>query len=1568
MRVGIAVFFQHSFFSNGLATAAFSLAKAITDLGHKAILVNTNGTTEWFEDCHGGGLKERYERVHLTQWQKGSDKFDIFIDIDGYLNPQTRREVGDKVVVFVRKPVALGECEHTVYPIVGPVRNLRDCDAVWVWDHFGAQDAHILEVLSEKPVIRLPYTWSWEAVDAHTVGHQTWVAAAAGATAWTCHITETNQSTVSNSTLPIVIMGYTKTHTDVPLGSTYVVHNAQQISEQQFFKDNVLAHCRRDGLEAQIIGRQRISDWRLQGKSFVLAHTRFVAIKGALLDCVWNGIPLVHNSPWLRDAGCGYYYADNSVKGAAAAIKQMASDYAAGIGMFAAGALGRTRESLATKLDVRRSAIWAAAFGGVDQVKPVTVAKLEPTPKTELVVGFSDLWADANTDYNFWTLLLQEACSKLRNPVKVRGIQITDANSSTPMDVLFFGPFGDTWTRVPAAVPKVHITGENTASRFGPGVYLNLGFDETDKSKGVYRFPLWAQYIDWFGADQERLVNPRSMPIDTVARVDMVKLRKKSKFCAFIVSNPSNSVRNDAFHALNSYHRVDSAGRLFNNVGDAIFTGTAGGGGGELKKLEFLRDYKFCITYENSRRDGYITEKFLAAKAAGCVPIYWGDMNPARDFLPGSYIDANKLEGQSLIDAVRKMDETESAWLAAASIPAIQVDKERKRLAEVAKLILEPLVGSAQIQTIPNMLGAASTAEAAAMRSTREGVSVVTAALVKHEWNGKVLLTTFATEKYLPSLVHWLASAEAFMKQSTVISIRVYLGNDITETQFNGLRSEYPGVTFMRLGQITVEGFPDLWEPQHFAWKNWICDSLVREATLQNTLVWYMDSASIIVRWPETWLVETAKAGICMLEDKEQYNREWCHEEFSKALSVTEAEKDRHQIWAGSMMFVCGSPLAWTVFEEGWKWAQKREVIVGPKWLGINIRGKPYGHRHDQSILSILQLRHKVPLLPLETVYNHDSLRRTKQAGASLYVHRGQIKLNDDFAPGIGDVHLVNLARRKDRLERFKANHGPWTKRVCLKPAYDGRALHLTPALARVFMPNNFYWKKAVMGCALSHLDLHTQLVNEPDSCDNYLVLEDDVKFQPDWLTIWEEAAKCIPTDYDVLYLGGILPPNKAALPYILEPVNKYWSKIKPNQVLGQPIPTPTFHFCTYAYIVNRKGAANILEDIGKHGGYYTSADHIMCARWQDFTYYVMTPQVAGCYQDDDPVYANSDFNDFSRLDKFDSDLWNNDERFSKDEVDAMLKQSTHMTTIPIGKALSDAACSFTQTKETAKIYTVGTHNHTISSWEYKWLETLFGPDATTVPCLPVDHVPLKTTPTFIYFKVNRNEYLHVFERYEKTGCAFNVIHISDEHLNDPVHFYGYTSCKRIVRMYLRPDVPCPEKVLVIPLGPHWLPATGDSIHEKSLVWSFYGTGWMGRGAVLDMFRKLGPYECKIFDTWEDSMEKGLKQGGYSKLLAKSLFVPCMRGQNVETYRLWEALEHGCIPIYIRSTGDDTYFEYISKHLPIISLPTIDHALQFMESLLKNQSTLGQYRATLLTKWLEWKAELAKECMAILVA
>ncbi len=52
-------------------------------------------------------------------------------------------------------------------------------------------------------------------------------------------------------------------------------------------------------------------------------------------------------------------------------------------------------------------------------------------------------------------------------------------------------------------------------------------------------------------------------------------------------------------------------------------------------KFEALQKYKFCLCFENTRINGYISEKVFDAFIAGCVPIYKGPANA------GEWIPAN---------------------------------------------------------------------------------------------------------------------------------------------------------------------------------------------------------------------------------------------------------------------------------------------------------------------------------------------------------------------------------------------------------------------------------------------------------------------------------------------------------------------------------------------------------------------------------------------------------------------------------------------------------------------------------------------------------------------------------------------------------------------------------------------------------------------------------------------------------------------------------------------------------------------------------------------------------------
>jgi GR25 family glycosyltransferase involved in LPS biosynthesis len=816
-----------------------------------------------------------------------------------------------------------------------------------------------------------------------------------------------------------------------------------------------------------------------------------------------------------------------------------------------------------------------------------------------------------------------------------------------------------------------------------------------------------------------------------------------------------------------------------------------------------------------------------------------------------------------------------------------------------------------------------------------------------HEWNKKTLLVTFATQRYIDSLIRWLSTVTP--RLSTTLQARVYLGNDVDTMTQNLLKSINSSIEFYTIPVFEVQGFPDICEPQHFAWKLWIYQELVQQQELHNTLIWYMDVASMIVRMPTEWLAKAAETGLCMLEDPQQKNDQWCQPSFCKRLQVTPDELSQQQVVGGIMAFIGGAILPWKVFMEAWVLAQQRDILVGPKWSGQLPDGRPYGHRHDQSILSLLRLRRTVPTYPLYNVYCDESLRRTFKSGAALYIHRDNFKENVNFAPRIGEVHLINLERRKDRLQRFKENHS-WSKNVCLCPAYDGLKLTLTPALARLFATNDFKWKKSIAGCALSHLSLWVELAAESPSCENYLILEDDVKFQPNWIQIWQNAAKEIPEDYDVLYLGGVLPPNKGMFANVLEAVTPNWSKVKPNQLFGQKEPSSYFHFCNYSYILSRKGAQKILDAINENG-IYTSGDHMICNR-MDMNHYILTPIVAGCYQDDDPKYQTSEFNNFNRVDKFDSDLWNNDERFSEEDI------TTNSNSFPINiqEALHDAKLTAPATTPytALKLYTIGDCRLVKGSLlEYDWLNTILEGRLDTCQQVSVDHDFLDS-PIFAVMKPHFSYYLDVFKRYEAAKKPYYALHISDEHGNDPIDWYA--SCKHVLRIYPR-EMPY-KNVTIIPLGPYRIPPK-QVVHQKTQIWSFYGTRWANREEAMKPLLQLQPNSYILYDTWMD--KKQLSSTDYSEQCLKSIFMPCPHGNNVETFRLWEALEHGCIPLYIVKSKD-LFAEYVSKHLPLVVLDSWDSAANFVMTLLEKPEMLNDYRTKLLTAWAVWKKELTTVC------
>ena len=1619
MKVGITVNFQFSFFSGGGSSTTIATAELCKKLGYDVYLVNVNGTQDWWDDCRG--LKTEYPNIlHLETLTKQTEniddiQLDILLEVTSLIiSAELRKKIAKQCVWVIRKPILLNDIENSIYPLTVTKRTLEGLTAIWALDLETTKDElEYLEVLSRGvPVRHIPFIWSPTAIEAHKkdINGSEWIQILyyfiqqkGGLPPWSVHICETNTSASSSCTIPLVALREIKRKSMIPL-SNYKIHNADHIQKNDFFKQNVMKHCEIADLSGSFFGRQRVIDWIYDPASVVFSHIRFRALRPMLLDTIWSGIPLVHNSKVLQELGSPYYYSNNSIIEAGSAFSTLHQDLLQGKGMFQTGALDTLKAKIREKITCDSTRVqtgWKAAFASLPAISvtanatanatataSATVAVI--TEKKTLNVLFTDMWDGFNPDYNMFLLMMCEGLKYSQKDVRINGYSTKSLPADCKPNILIFGPFGSEWKQdIWKNIKKVHFTGENTQPQISHNVELNLGYAHADFVNQSYiRFPLWMIEINWFGADPDRIQNPKPLPIDRCTTVYPGEIGEKTKFCAFVVTNPCNPLRNNAFHWLSQYKKVDSAGRLFNNVGDEIFAGL-GGGGGELKKHDFLKKYKFSLAYENSSSQGYTTEKLLHAKAAGCIPIYWGDPKVERDFQISGFIDARNITSpEELIAAVKKIDENPSEYLTKFAIPALddyKRDLVRRTLREVSYTMLKIAgIPEDSLNLIPPFIGAKTSEEASTLAKERtvpvNNLKELPTAVFKNI--SRPLIITYATRNYLSSLQQLLAGTVIQKNGIPDIEVHVWLTQDVPEESRILLKNTYSDVKFFNPPETVVpEKFLDYWDPQHFAWKCWLLNHVCSSPEYKDRLVLYLDAGVFCCRWPSDLLRIAYEDGICLLEDPRQINDQWCHDTFKQTLHMTESEKKSQQIAANIQAFKAGHPDAVNFYSQTYIMSLEKKIISGIKWEGTR-DGKPFGHRHDQSIMSLLSYRMGLTRYPLDKVYCDISLRKTFISGKAFYVHRGQFQIHKQFTQGIDDAYVINLDRRKDRMEKLYEISPSLQSRVQRVSAIEGRDLVLTPQLARLFKPHDFLWKKAIMGCALSHLGLWWQLANEKKEINNYLILEDDVKLTPHWEEKWKEASAFLPEDYDIIYLGGILPPNQLVFDQLKEPVNRYFSRVAANSVFGQKPPNHYFHWCAYSYVLSRRGAEKVLQLIHAHDGYWTSADHILCNHVEHMKIYFLNPLIAGCYQDEDPIYKSSAFNDFNRIDQFDSDLWNNDNRFTAEEISknteaakglplnihevlVQLQKKIQVETEPSLKHPTNELMKAPPSERKKRLVCLKQHGlQGPELYESIWLRELLGPD---IP-LHIEKVELSdlapTDSPIVFFQKNHiPAYNELLRKWNDSGSGFYILHLSDEYVNDDISVYSLPKCKGVIRIYERPNLP--SNVLVIPLGYHYTIEGGSEnpaektprLPFRSNRWSFMGTGWRSRREQLEPFNKIQPNRTVFADSWESTQKIQRKE--YLAVLLDSYFVPCPVGNNSETFRIYEALECGCIPLYVKNGENDTLAARLMNEIGILPSSNWSEAAALTDHLLQNIQLLENYRTVILNRWVIYKKKLA---------
>ena len=243
---------------------------------------------------------------------------------------------------------------------------------------------------------------------------------------------------------------------------------------------------------------------------------------------------------------------------------------------------------------------------------------------------------------DFWTGYKPETHYIYQSLVEKYDIEIDDDKP----DFLFYSCFGYQHLRYRNVI-KVFYTGENTYPNYNLCDYSLSFVRDSMGGRNLY-FPTATRY------------NHQTLP-------PVTKEFAKRRFCNFIYSQDTMGggaiFRKQVCQELMNYRQVDCPGKVLHNM-DAPELSIRTSNNWHGSKIDFLSKYKFTMAFENSDRDGYMTEKLLDPLLAGSVPIYWGSEGNVAPFEKDCMICAYDYpDMESLLERIREVDQNEEEYL-----------------------------------------------------------------------------------------------------------------------------------------------------------------------------------------------------------------------------------------------------------------------------------------------------------------------------------------------------------------------------------------------------------------------------------------------------------------------------------------------------------------------------------------------------------------------------------------------------------------------------------------------------------------------------------------------------------------------------------------------------------------------------------------------------------------------------------------------------------------------------------------------------------------------------------------
>ena len=216
-------------------------------------------------------------------------------------------------------------------------------------------------------------------------------------------------------------------------------------------------------------------------------------------------------------------------------------------------------------------------------------------------------------------------------------------------------------------------------------------------------------------------------------------------------------------------------------------------------------------------------------------------------------------------------------------------------------------------------------------------------------------------------------------------------------------------------------------------------------------------------------------------------------------------------------------------------------------------------------------------------------------------------------------AYMISLNDATEKIEYLKS----FGIETILVKGANGKTMPDEDIAKRVSSRYKTFGPKSAIGCAISHMNTWKMFLETDD--EYTIIFEDDVVLEDNFNEKLKLALQDVPKDYDILYLGcaGCDEEQKINIIKLFSRWTFLPKTFKKSQKITENISIPSLALCAHAYILSRKGATKLLNQLdGKVNNHIDICIQNLVLD-NEIESYVTTPRIAYQTSTDDNQSEN---------------------------------------------------------------------------------------------------------------------------------------------------------------------------------------------------------------------------------------------------------------------------------------------------------------------------------------------------------